>query len=88
MVKILVEENIEEILDNPQNYVDGSYDLPLVDINNHRISLGYDKEKGMYYVAVFGDVLIYPNAAHPTLDCIYYCAFDSLMREESKNGRI
>lgn len=88
MVKIIAKENIEEILSNPQNYVNSSYDLPLVDANNHRISLGYDKENGMYYIAVFGDVIIYPNAEHPTLKCIYDYVFDSLMREESKNGRI
>ena len=55
MIKVLCKDNIEEVLNNPNDYVDETFDLPLVEIDKVLIMVGKNEEDGRYYLVVEDD---------------------------------
>ena len=54
-IRVLCKDNVDEVLENPSEYVDETFDLPLVEINKILIMVGKNEEDGRYYLVVEDD---------------------------------
>lgn len=50
MIEVLTQYNIDEILEDPMNYVDETEDIALIRVNNTMIMLGMDDDERLYFV--------------------------------------
>ena len=50
MIEVLTQYNIDEILEDPMNYVDETEDIALIRVNNTMIMLGMEDDERMYFV--------------------------------------
>lgn len=76
-VRILAKENVQEILNNPIDFVDETFDKALVEIydDNYKwmILLGKNEDDGRYYLVVEDDEMsedYYPEA-NESLEDLY-----------------